>query len=82
MDIRILYLVRDPRGLMSSRWQLRESGAQWCSEPFCTDTRTVCEAVGRDLRQIERCGVVLGAVLRAAAVRLRSRRLRYKIQPA
>ncbi|KAI9558779.1 hypothetical protein GHT06_015568 [Daphnia sinensis] len=47
---KIIYLVRDPRGVMSSRNNL-----QWCvRDPACNDAGRLCSEVNEDLEELNR----------------------------
>ncbi|KZS17583.1 putative Carbohydrate sulfotransferase 2 [Daphnia magna] len=49
-DWKIIYLVRDPRGVMSSRTNL-----PWCvPDPACNDAGRLCKDVQEDLEEINR----------------------------
>ncbi|XP_068243969.1 carbohydrate sulfotransferase 5-like [Palaemon carinicauda] len=43
LDLRVINLVRDPRGVMSSR-----SRMPWCKGPTCKDIPAVCQAANQD----------------------------------
>ena len=43
-SLKIIYLVRDPRGTMASRTNLT-----WCQEPPCNDVSTLCREMQEDL---------------------------------
>jgi len=47
-DLRVLHLVRDPRGSFASRRKLA-----WCNFADCNDTATVCNHLQRDLRMAQ-----------------------------
>lgn len=44
LDLRVVHLVRDPRGCLHSRMQL-----SWCQSPACRDPATVCQDLLTDL---------------------------------
>ena len=49
-DWKIVYLARDPRGVMASRANLT-----WCQlDPACSDVRRLCADVQEDFELIER----------------------------
>lgn len=49
-DWKVIYLARDPRGVMASRANLT-----WCrSEPACGDVQRLCDDVSEDLQWLER----------------------------
>ena len=48
LDLRVVHLVRDPRGCLHSRMQLT-----WCQSPACRDPPTVCQDLLTDLKHSE-----------------------------
>lgn len=44
LDLRVVHLVRDPRGTMHSRRKL-----DWCRAPVCSDPKVVCQDLKEDL---------------------------------
>nr|XP_027233787.1 carbohydrate sulfotransferase 5-like [Penaeus vannamei] len=44
VEVKLIYLVRDPRAVLSSR-----SRVAWCSTPSCKDVKTVCSLLEDDL---------------------------------
>ncbi|XP_063610766.1 carbohydrate sulfotransferase 6-like [Penaeus indicus] len=44
VDVKLIYLVRDPRAVFSSRAKVA-----WCSTPTCKDVKTVCSLLEDDL---------------------------------
>lgn len=49
-DFHVIYLVRDPRGTMSSRWN--KSKIKWCKGKDCESEDIVCEDMDDDLTAI------------------------------
>ncbi|KAF2361577.1 Sulfotransferase domain [Trinorchestia longiramus] len=45
LDLRVIHLVRDPRGTMHSRLKL-----EWCRAPVCRDPNVVCDHLFFDLK--------------------------------
>lgn len=45
MNIKVVYLTRDPRGIVSSRWSL-----DWCNGTECSDTNVLCHEMSEDLK--------------------------------
>ena len=52
LDVRVVLLVRDPRGTMLSR--RHGNVARWCTEPDCTDPGRVCRDLLEDHRAARR----------------------------
>nr|XP_027217679.1 carbohydrate sulfotransferase 5-like [Penaeus vannamei] len=48
IDLRVLYMVRDPRAVLSSR-----AAKSWCKSPSCRDPQTVCPLLAADLREAD-----------------------------
>ena len=48
LDLRVIHLVRDPRGTLQSRMRL-----SWCTAEVCSDPKTVCSDLMADLRTAE-----------------------------
>lgn len=44
VDVKIIYMVRDPRAVLSSRARIA-----WCTTPTCKDVKTVCSLLEDDL---------------------------------
>ena len=44
LNLKVIVLVRDPRGVMRSR-----SGMNWCENPVCINTTQVCEDLDNDV---------------------------------
>ncbi|XP_076068006.1 carbohydrate sulfotransferase 1-like isoform X2 [Oratosquilla oratoria] len=44
LDVRLLYLVRDPRGVFNSR----RSSVKWCKTPDCNDPSGICQDMHED----------------------------------
>lgn len=44
MNIKVVYLTRDPRGILSSRWSL-----DWCNGTNCSDSGVLCREMDEDL---------------------------------
>nr|XP_045582065.1 carbohydrate sulfotransferase 3-like [Procambarus clarkii] len=49
LDLRVVHLVRDPRGCLHSRMQL-----SWCQSQACSDPETVCNDLLTDLKLSDR----------------------------
>ena len=47
--LKVIYLVRDPRAIMASRYDLQSPEKQFCSEPKCYDVRVVCANMRQDI---------------------------------
>lgn len=45
MEIKVVYLTRDPRGIVSSRWTL-----DWCNGTECSDPNVLCHEMSEDLK--------------------------------
>ena len=45
LDLRVIHLVRDPRGVLSSRMKL-----SWCRSSSCTNTTLVCKDLLNELQ--------------------------------
>ena len=45
MNIKVVYLTRDPRGIVSSRWSL-----DWCNGTECSDPNVLCHEMSEDLK--------------------------------
>lgn len=48
MKIKVVYLTRDPRGIVSSRWSL-----DWCNGTECSDPSVLCHEMSEDLKIFE-----------------------------
>lgn len=48
MNIKVVYLTRDPRGIVSSRWSL-----DWCNGTECSDSNVLCHEMNEDLKVFE-----------------------------
>ncbi|XP_047498468.1 carbohydrate sulfotransferase 5-like [Penaeus chinensis] len=48
LDVRVLYMVRDSRAVLSSR-----AAKSWCRSPSCRDPQTVCPLLAADLREAD-----------------------------
>ncbi|XP_042860218.1 carbohydrate sulfotransferase 6-like isoform X2 [Penaeus japonicus] len=46
VDVKVIYMVRDPRAVFSSRARV-----PWCSTPTCNDLQTVCSMLTDDLEE-------------------------------
>ncbi|XP_035227393.1 carbohydrate sulfotransferase 1-like [Stegodyphus dumicola] len=44
MEIKVVYLTRDPRGIVSSRWSL-----DWCNGTECSDSGVLCHEMLEDI---------------------------------
>ncbi|GFS58377.1 hypothetical protein NPIL_419911 [Nephila pilipes] len=45
MNIKVVHLTRDPRGIVSSRWSL-----DWCNGTNCSDSGVLCREMDEDIR--------------------------------
>ncbi|GIY68668.1 hypothetical protein CDAR_559961 [Caerostris darwini] len=48
MNIKVIHLTRDPRGIVSSRWSL-----DWCNGTNCSDAGVLCKEMDEDIRIFE-----------------------------
>ncbi|XP_071042816.1 carbohydrate sulfotransferase 1 isoform X1 [Parasteatoda tepidariorum] len=48
MKAKVIYLTRDPRGIVSSRWTL-----DWCNGTNCSDPGVLCHEMDEDIRIFE-----------------------------
>lgn len=56
MRLKIIFLVRDPRGIYNSRKTM-----EWCNtEKVCFDIASICEEMGEDLEYYDRARKVIG----------------------
>ena len=46
-DIKMIFLVRDPRAVFHSRWSDRI--ASWCRNPHCAEPETSCQDTIQDI---------------------------------
>ncbi|XP_054720248.1 carbohydrate sulfotransferase 1-like [Uloborus diversus] len=44
LKFKVVYLTRDPRGIVSSRWTL-----DWCNETNCSDSNVLCREMDEDI---------------------------------
>ncbi|XP_064120846.1 carbohydrate sulfotransferase 5-like [Macrobrachium nipponense] len=49
LDLRIIYLARDPRAVLESR-----SKVNWCHDKTCKDPKTVCKLLDDDLQEAKK----------------------------
>lgn len=45
LNLKVIYLIRDPRGSLNSRLKLK-----WCKSRLCRDPKTVCDSLYTDLK--------------------------------
>lgn len=45
MKVKVVYLTRDPRGIVSSRWTL-----DWCNGTECSDPNVLCHEMSEDIK--------------------------------
>ena len=51
-DIKMIFLVRDPRAVFHSRWSDRI--ASWCKNPHCAEPETSCQDTIQDIMATRR----------------------------
>lgn len=51
-NLHVVYLPRDPRAVLNSRWDLTKSG--WCTTTDCESSRVLCQDMEHDLSSAKR----------------------------